>query len=96
MKICPMTEAERYITPELKELEDMILGAEDKLFALEYDLFCQVREKLAAQIPRIQLCQPGFSLGFGIPIGIYLFIIAFPDDPAFFDCQWWIFRNGGF
>ena len=49
-----LTNAERYITPELEELEDMILGAEDKLFALEYDLFCQVREELAAQIPRIQ------------------------------------------
>ena len=49
-----LTKAERYITPKLKELEDMILGAEDKLFALEYDLFCQVREELAAQIPRIQ------------------------------------------
>ena len=49
-----LTNAERYITPKLKELEDMILGAEDKLFALEYDLFCQVREKLVAQIPRIQ------------------------------------------
>ena len=35
-----LTNAERYITPELKELEDMILGAEDKLFSLEYDLFC--------------------------------------------------------
>ena len=49
-----LNNAERYITPKLKELEDMILGAEDKLFALEYDLFCQVREELAAQIPRIQ------------------------------------------
>ena len=49
-----LTNAERYITPKLKELEDMILGAEDKLFALEYDLSCQVREELAAQIPRIQ------------------------------------------
>lgn len=49
-----LTNAERYITPKLKELEEMILGAEDKLFALEYDLFCQVREELAAQIPRIQ------------------------------------------
>ena len=49
-----LTNAERYITPKLKELEDMILGAEDKLFALEYDLFCQLREELAAQIPRIQ------------------------------------------
>ena len=49
-----LTNAERYITPELKELEDMILGAEDKLYALEYDLFCDVRDRLAEQIPRIQ------------------------------------------
>ena len=49
-----LTNAERYITPKLKELEDMILGAEDKLFALEYDLFCQVREGVAAQMQRIQ------------------------------------------
>ena len=38
-----LTNAERYITPRLKELEDMILGAEDKLYALEYQLFCEVR-----------------------------------------------------
>lgn len=34
-----LANAERYITPELKELEDIILGAEDKLFSLEYDIF---------------------------------------------------------
>ena len=39
-------QAERYITPELKELEDMILGAEDKLTVLEYNLFCQVRDRI--------------------------------------------------
>ena len=39
-----LTNAERYITPELKELEDIILGAEDKLFSLEYNLFCDVRD----------------------------------------------------
>ena len=49
-----LTNAERYITPELKELEDMILGAEDKLVALEYNLFCEVRDKLGAEIVRIQ------------------------------------------
>ncbi len=49
-----LANAERYITPELKELEDMILGAEDKLVTLEYDLFCEVREKIAAQVVRIQ------------------------------------------
>ncbi|MDO4297468.1 MAG: DNA mismatch repair protein MutS, partial [Lachnospiraceae bacterium] len=36
-----LANAERYITPELKELEDMILGAEDRLFSLEYDLLVE-------------------------------------------------------
>ncbi len=49
-----LTNAERYITPELKELEDTILGAEDKLFALEYDLYCGVRGRVAAEVERIQ------------------------------------------
>ncbi|MGI6070627.1 MAG: DNA mismatch repair protein MutS [Blautia sp.] len=49
-----LANAERYITPELKELEDMILGAEDKLYALEYELFCQVRDQIAAEVTRIQ------------------------------------------
>ncbi|MDY2938554.1 MAG: DNA mismatch repair protein MutS [Fusicatenibacter sp.] len=49
-----LTNAERYITPRLKELEDTILGAEDKLFALEYDLFCQVRDTVAGEVTRIQ------------------------------------------
>lgn len=49
-----LTNAERYITPELKELEDTILGAEDKLYALEYELYCEVREIIAAQVERIQ------------------------------------------
>lgn len=46
--------AERYTTPRLKELEDMILNAEDKLFSLEYDLFCELKDKIAANINRIQ------------------------------------------
>lgn len=49
-----LANAERYITPELKELEDMILGAEDKLFNLEYNLFCDVRDQIAEQVKRIQ------------------------------------------
>ena len=49
-----LANAERYITPELKELEDMILGAEDKLINLEYDLFCEVRGKIADEVIRIQ------------------------------------------
>lgn len=49
-----LTNAERYMTEELKNLEEMILGAEDKLFALEYELFCQVRDTIAGQVLRIQ------------------------------------------
>ncbi len=49
-----LANAERFIIPELKELEDTILGAEDKLYALEYQLFCEVRDQIGAQILRIQ------------------------------------------
>ena len=49
-----LTNAERYITQELKELEDLILGAEDKLYALEYELFSDVRDKVGAEVVRIQ------------------------------------------
>lgn len=49
-----LTNAERYITPELKELEDMILGAEDKLFSLEYNLFTELRDRIAGEVLRIQ------------------------------------------
>ena len=49
-----LANAERYYTPKLKELENMILGAEDKLYALEYQLFCEVRDTLAKEIARIQ------------------------------------------
>lgn len=49
-----LANAERYTTDKLKELEDIILGAEDKLFSLEYDLFCQIRDKIASEVKRIQ------------------------------------------
>ena len=49
-----LANAERFTTDELKKMEEVILGAEDKLFALEYDLFCQVRDKIAAEVSRIQ------------------------------------------
>lgn len=49
-----LTNAERYITPKLKELEDMILGAEDKLYALEYELYCGIRETIAREVVRVQ------------------------------------------
>ncbi len=49
-----LTNAERYITPELKELEDTILGSQDRLVNLEYDLFRQIRDEIAANVQRIQ------------------------------------------
>lgn len=48
-----LTNAERYITPELKELEDTILGAEDRLVSLEYELFRQVRQQIGDNVLRI-------------------------------------------
>ena len=49
-----LANAERYTTPELKNLEDIILGAEDKLFSLEYNIFCEIRDQIAAEVKRIQ------------------------------------------
>ncbi len=49
-----LTNAERYTTSRLKELEDTILNAEDKLYALEYEIFVEIREKIAANVERIQ------------------------------------------
>ncbi len=49
-----LANAERYTTDKLKELEDIILGAEDKLFSLEYDLFCEVRDRISLEVKRIQ------------------------------------------
>lgn len=49
-----LANAERYIIPRLKELEDTILGAEDKLYALEYEIYCNVRDTIGAEVLRIQ------------------------------------------
>ena len=49
-----LANAERYTTNQLKELEDIILGAEDKLFSLEYDLFCKIRDHIGLEVKRIQ------------------------------------------
>ena len=50
-----LTNCERYITQELKELENQILGAKDRLTALEYQIFTQLRETLAQQAARVQI-----------------------------------------
>ncbi len=49
-----LANAERYIIPELKELEDTILGAEDRLYALEYQIFSDIRDQIAKEVLRIQ------------------------------------------
>ena len=49
-----LTNAERYITEELKNLENQILGAEEKVVSLEYDLFTKIREEIARNIVRLQ------------------------------------------
>ena len=49
-----LTNAERYTTDKLKELEDVIMGAEDKLFSLEYNIFTAIRDERFNQINRIQ------------------------------------------
>lgn len=57
-----LTNAERFTTERLKELEGTILGAEDKLFSLEYDLFCQVRDAVGARVETIQQTAKAIAL----------------------------------
>lgn len=49
-----LVNCERFITEELKNLEDTILGAEERVTALEYEIFCEIREKIASEVYRIQ------------------------------------------
>jgi DNA mismatch repair protein MutS len=49
-----LTNAERYITPELKEYEEKVLGAEERMTGLEYELFQEVRQQLASQGEKLQ------------------------------------------
>ncbi|MFG6392919.1 MAG: DNA mismatch repair protein MutS [Lachnospiraceae bacterium] len=49
-----LANAERYTTARLKELENTILGAQDRLCALEYNIFCQIRDKIYDNIGRVQ------------------------------------------
>ncbi|MHC5053083.1 MAG: DNA mismatch repair protein MutS [Planctomycetota bacterium] len=51
-----LVNAERFITPELKEREAEVLGAEEKILALEYELFCALRDEVAAELPAIHEC----------------------------------------
>ena len=49
-----LTGGERYITEELKKMEEAILGSKDKLIDLEYKIFCEIRNKVANEVIRIQ------------------------------------------
>ncbi|WP_418792477.1 DNA mismatch repair protein MutS [Phosphitispora sp. TUW77] len=51
-----LANAERYITPQLKEYENLIMGAEDRLTQLEYNMFCEIRETVNREVARIQKC----------------------------------------
>ncbi len=56
-----LTNGERFTTPRLKELEDTILNSEEKLVNLEYDLFCEIRDAIAAEIDRILQTAKGIA-----------------------------------
>lgn len=49
-----LVNAERYITPELKDFETKILGAQERIINLEYNLFCEVRDRIKNRLPQIQ------------------------------------------
>lgn len=49
-----LANCERYVTPELNELAELILGSEEKIVQLEYDIFCEIRNAVASEIDRIQ------------------------------------------
>ena len=49
-----LTTAERYVTEELKQLEGRVLGAQDRANNLEYEIFCKLRERVAAEAPRVR------------------------------------------
>ncbi len=57
-----LTNCERYTTPKLKELEDTILNAQDKLNNLEYEMFCKIRDSIALEINRIQSTAKSIAL----------------------------------
>ena len=68
-----LVNGERFTTDELKNLEDIIMGAEEKLVSLEYDLFCQVRDDIASQVVRIQKTAKALA---GIDVFASLSVVA--------------------
>ncbi len=49
-----LSNCERYITPQIKEVEEKIVEAESQIVTMEYDMFCRIREAVAAQVSRVQ------------------------------------------
>lgn len=68
-----LVNGERFTSDELKNLEDIIMGAEEKLVSLEYDLFCQVRDTIAAEVLRIQKTAKALA---GIDVFASLSVVA--------------------
>ena len=68
-----LTNAERFTTDELKQLEDIIMGAEEKLVSLEYDLCCEGRDKIGAEVIRIQKTAKSIA---GIDVFCSLSVVA--------------------
>ncbi len=56
-----LANCERFVTQELKEMEETILGAEGKVVELEYALFTEIREKIASQVGRIKAAAAGIA-----------------------------------
>lgn len=57
-----LVNAERYITPELKEFEEKVLGAQEKMVALEQKIFVEIREQVVAEMERIQRTAKSLAL----------------------------------
>lgn len=72
-----LVNCERYITPELKEFEKMILSAEERIVALEYELFSNLRNDIAAEITRISRTTRAIA---GIDVFISLSVVAGTDN----------------
>ncbi len=57
-----LVNSERFITPELKEYEEKVLGAQERICELEFELFCDIRNQVAAQSERIQSCAHALAI----------------------------------
>jgi DNA mismatch repair protein MutS len=57
-----LTNCERFVTDDLKEIEETILGAEEKVVKLEYDIFIKIRESISSQVNRVKLTSNALSV----------------------------------